>query len=298
MSSSVNSTQNDLLSVTAFFSMLLHAAIILGISFKLPEIAARSNTDNALEVILLSNTNKEKAEDAELVSSDDNIGGGDDEREGSSPIPWKEVDPSPVQSVNKTAKKQVQTRIAPDQFLTAESGDLSISRTRPNPEVLRVDGEAVGRDRLTTRTRLLEKRRLMAKTSKDWENYQKRPRKKFLGPSTKGDGAAKYLSDWKRRVVEVGNANYPIQIKARGLHGTLIVSLEINSNGTIHSLKILKPSPHKILNDAALRIVRDASPFSAFPEEEFFENTNILVITRAIHFLPDNSFDSTSGGRG
>lgn len=298
MAKTANNTQNDLLSVTAFVSALVHAALILMVNFSLPEIAARPNTDNNLEVVLVNGNNQQKMDDAELISSQDNAGGGDDDREGSTPLPWKAVNPSPIQSVEKTAKRVTQTQISPDQVITGSDGQVTIQRLTPTLTDVRVDGSETGRDKLTTNARQLERERLIAKTSRDWENYQKRPRKKFLGPNTKGHGAAKYLDAWKKRVVEVGNANYPIQIKARGLAGTLIMSIEINSNGTIHAVKIIQPSPHKLLNDAALRIVRDASPYEAFPDEEFFENTNILVITRALHFLPDNSFDSTAGSRG
>lgn len=298
MAQSHNSKQNDLLSVTAFISALLHAVLILVVSFKLPEIASHNNTDNFLDVVLLNNANNKIVEDAEFVSSAGNEGGGDDDREGKTPIPWKAVNPSPVQSVAKTAKRVTETRVSPDRLITAEQSEVSLARPLPIPEKLRMDGSLTGADKLTTNARMLERERLLAKTSRDWENYQKRPRKKFVGPITKTHGAAKYLDAWKKRVVTVGNANYPIQIKARGLHGTLIMSIEINSNGSIHSIKLIEPSQHKLLNDAALRIVRDASPFEAFPDEEYFKNTNILVITRAIHFLPDNSFDSTASGRG
>ncbi len=301
MAHSNKKAQNDLLSVTAFCSVLFHLVIILGISFKLPDIAARANTDNNLEVVLINNTNKQKVNDSELVSSSDNTGGGNDERAGSTPIPWEAITPSPIQSVKKTARNTTLNTVTPDQLITANSSSLSIQRITPKTQKLSLDQSRAGDDILSANERRLELERLIAKTSQDWENYQKRPRKKFLGPNTKGHGAAKYLDDWKKRVVAVGNANYPLQIKARGLSGTLIVSIEINSDGTIHSLKIIQPSPHKLLNDAAQRIIRDASPFQAFPEEEFFENTNILVITRAIHFLPDNRFDSTSDkarGRG
>ncbi len=291
------SDSNDLLSITAFVSVLLHATLILAVSFKLPEIAARPSTDNNLDVVLLSNSNNQVQDDAELMSAEDNTGGGDDDREGSTPLPWKAVDPSPIPVIKKTAKRVTQTRIAPDKLITKASADVAIQKQRPITDKLRVDGSQAGKDKLTTNARQLEMERLLAKTSREWENYQKRPRKKFLGPTTKGHGAAKYLSEWKNRVVEVGNADYPIQIKARGLSGTLIMSIEINSNGTIHNIKVLKPSPHKLLNDAAKKIVRDASPFKPFPDEEFFENTNILVITRAIHFLPNNKFDSTAGSQ-
>lgn len=298
MARSAHKTQNDLISVTAFCSALFHMVVILGISFKLPDIAARANTDNNLEVVLLNNANQQKTKDSELVSSADNAGGGDDDREGSTPIPWEAVTPSPIQSVQKTARNTTFNTLTPDQMITAADSKVSIQRKTPKVQQLSLDKSKNGRDIISANERRLERERLIAKTSANWENYQKRPRKKFLGPNTKGHGAAKYLDAWKKRVVQVGNANYPLQIKARGLSGTLIMSIEINSDGTIHSVKIIQPSSHKLLNDAALRIVRDASPFQAFPEEDFFENTNILVITRAIHFLPDNSFDSTSSGRG
>lgn len=298
MASTANNTQNDLLSVTAFISALFHAVLILMVNFSLPDIASRPNTDNQLEVILVNGNNNEKTKDAELLSSANNVGGGNDEREGSTPLPWKPVNASPVQSVEKTAKRVTQTSVAPDQVITGRDSEVAIQRLTPKPTELRIDGSKIGRDKLTTNARQLERERLIAKSSREWENYQKRPKKSFLGPNTKEHGAAEYLDSWKKKVVTVGNANYPIQIKARGLAGTLIMSIEINRNGTISSIKVIQPSPHKLLNDAALRIVRDASPFDAFPDAEFFEKTDILVITRAIHFLPDASFDSTASGRG
>lgn len=290
-----DSEHRDILSITAFCSVLLHAVIILGISFKMPDIAARDNTDNTLDVVLLNSSNKKARDEADLVSSENNLGGGDGEQDAESPIPWKAVNPQPIQSVEKTAKQRNRTSITPDQYLTSADSNVTIQRTNPEKTQLKINGEKDGKDKLTTNARQLERERLIAKMSQEWKAYQKRPKKEFLGPNTKEHGAAEYLDEWKKRVVTVGNANYPIQIKARKLSGTLIVSIEINKNGTIHDLKIISPSPHKLLNDSALRILRDASPYKAFPDEEFFRKTDILVITRAVHFLPDNRFDSTAG---
>lgn len=296
-SASILEKNKDLLSVTAFFSLLMHMALILLVSFKLPEIGSQASTDNTLDVVLLNSSNNEKSKDAEMVSSSDNAGGGEDDREAESPIPWKAVTPSPVQSVEKVAEQQRQTTLTPDQYITANSGEISLQRMAPDPTELQNQERTIGKDKFTTNARQLERERLLAKTSRDWAEYQKKPKKTFLSPTTKSNGAAKYLDTWKKRVVQVGNANYPIQIKAKKLSGTLIVSVEINRNGTINAIKILTPSKHKLLNDAALRIVRDASPFEAFPDEEYFKETDILVITRSILFLPDNSFNSTSAPR-
>jgi len=285
----------DLLSATAFTSALLHAVVILGVSFKLPDLAARSNTDNTLDVVLLNSTNREKPNEADIVSSTDNTGGGLDEKEASSPLPYEAVAPAPIQTVTKTANQQPNNTLSPDQFITASTGDIQLQRLTPDETKLEALEKLTGEDAITTKSRRqLEQERLAAKIAQRWEDYQKRPKKAFLSPTTTAHDAAKYLADWKQRVVTVGNANYPIKAKAEKLTGTLILTVEINKNGTINALHIQNPSKHKLLNDTALRFVRDASPFASFPDSEYFNQIDILVITRAFHFLPGNRITSSA----
>ena len=285
----------DLISATAFISALVHAVLILGVSFKLPDLAARSNTDNTLDVVLLNSTNNEKPKDAEIVSSTDNAGGGRDDKEASSPLPYIPVNPSPIQTVTKTANQQAINTLSPDQFITAATGDITLQRLTPNETKTQEKEALIGKDKITTKSRRqLEQERLAAKIAQRWEDYNKRPNKAFLSPTTTAHDAAKYLSDWKQKVVAVGNANYPIKVKAEKLTGTLILTVEINRNGTINALHIKSPSKHKLLNDTALRFVRDASPFSSFPDSEYFKTIDILVITRAFHFLSGNRLTSTA----
>lgn len=275
--------------------MLFHAVIILGISFKLPDISARSNTDNSLDVVLINASNDEVNEAAEMVSTADNSGGGIDEKEASSPIPYEALTPSPVQTIQKTTNQEQTNRLTPDQLVTSTDGSVQVTRTTPDKTKLKNKDKQRGPDKISTKSkRQLERERLIAKINQSWDKYQKRPKKEFLSPSTKAHGAAKYLDDWRKRVVNIGNADYPIQAKAKGLTGTLILTVEINSNGTINAININKRSKHKTLNDAALRFVRDASPFAAFPDEDFFKPIDILVITRAFHFLPSNRVTSTA----
>ena len=284
----------DILSVTAFFSMLLHAVVILGISFKLPDTKAINNTDNTLDVVLINTANNLEATDAEIVSTNDNAGGGEDDKEASSPIPFEAVQPSPVQSIKKTATTQASNIISPDQLITSNQGDLSIKKETRVEEQLRSLEDTVGEDKLTTKTqRQLERERLIAKLNQSFEDYQKRPQKEYLSPNTTKHQAALYLDDWRKRVELAGNANYPVKAKAEGLYGTLIMTVEINRNGTISDIFINSPSPHKLLNDAAIRFVRDASPFDSFPDD-IDKDTDILVITRAFHFLKNNQLTSSN----
>ena len=292
------SDNRDLLSVTAFFSALIHATIILGISFKLPDIASLNNTDNSLDVILLNTANNEAPVEAETVSTSNNEGGGEDDQEATSPIPYEPVRPSPVKSVVKVAEQEAEKKISPDQLITAQQGDVSVQRMAPDETRLESKSEQKGSDVFTTKSqRQLERERLIAKIRQTEEDYNKRPKKVFLSPTTKEHGAAKYLDEWRKRVVTTGNADYPLQIKARELTGTLILSVSINPNGTVNDIDILTPSPHRLLNEAAVRFVRDASPFQSFPEDEYFKDIDILVVTRSFHFLPGNRVTSSAAPR-
>ncbi|NND82033.1 MAG: energy transducer TonB [Gammaproteobacteria bacterium] len=287
------SSQQDLLSVTAFFSGLVHAVIILGISFKLPDIADLQNTDNMLDVILVNSPNNKEPDDAELISTSNTQGGGQDDRAASSPVPYKAVTNSPVKTIKRTANQQAVTRLSPNQLLTAQQGELSVPAQRPDQTRLESKRAIQGPDRVTTKSqREMERERLIAKLSQQWEDYQKRPNKEYLSPSSKQHEAAEYLDKWRKKVELVGNKNYPRQAQSRGLSGTLILTVEINRNGTINAINVNSPSRHRVLNDAAVRFVRNASPFDPFPKE-INRNTDILVITRAFHFLNNNSLSSS-----
>ncbi|MFT5136531.1 MAG: protein TonB [Arenicella sp.] len=283
----------DLLSVTAFFSALVHAVLILGISFKLPDLAETENTDNTLDVVLVNNTNNEVPLDAKTISSSNNQGGGEDDKEASSPVPYKPTAVSPIDSIKLTAEQKTISSISPDQLITGAGSQVRVQRKNPNQTELKYKVKRKGLDKITTKSaRELERERLIAKINQSMEDYSKRPNKEFLSPTTAQHEAAKYLDDWRKKVESVGNTNYPLQAKARSLAGTLILTVEINRNGTIASIQVNNPSPHKILNDSAVRFVRDASPFSSFPDE-IDANTDILVITRAFHFLSNNRMSSS-----
>jgi len=145
--------RRDLLSVTAFFSVLAHTILILGVTFKLPEIGSRTSTDNTLDVVLLSSTNEIENDEAELVSNNNNEGGGEDDRVGETPLPWKAVDPSPINSVEKVADANKENTVAPDKYITANSSSVSLQRPKPEETKLKNSDNNIENDlrKLSTR---------------------------------------------------------------------------------------------------------------------------------------------------
>jgi len=60
---------------------------------------------------------------------------------------------------------------------------------------------------------------------------------------------------------------YPELAAISGLQGTLYIQFDIMKDGALKDLQLIKSSGYKILDDEALRSIRDAAPFQALPEE-------------------------------
>jgi len=59
--------------------------------------------------------------------------------------------------------------------------------------------------------------------------------------------------------------------------------VSINSDGTLRELEVLQSSGHTVLDDAARRIVRQASPFEPF-DARMAEQQDVLEIIRTWSF--------------
>ena len=127
--------------------------------------------------------------------------------------------------------------------------------------------------------------RMTAEIARTIEDQNKRPKKTFITPSTQRVEYAMYYKTLQRRVEEIGTLNFPQQ-EGKKLYGELVISIPIFHDGTIYEKdggpKIETTSGNTALDNAALRIVRRASPFGRFPPNMRNKNGDDLwvVITR------------------
>ena len=70
---------------------------------------------------------------------------------------------------------------------------------------------------------------------------------------------------------------YPKIAQMRGWQGTVIADLEIDSKGSVMSVKIKKSSTYEVLDNEALEMIKKASPFPPPPESLRGKNFNVLV---------------------
>src|SRR6266850_6155314 len=124
--------------------------------------------------------------------------------------------------------------------------------------------------------------RMEAQIARQLEEYNKRPRKTFVGARAAEVRYALYVEDWRQKIERIGNLNYPETARGR-IYGSLTLTVSINSDGSLAAMDLERSSGYKILDAAAQQIVRLAAPYAKFPPD-IRKETDILVITRTWHF--------------
>ncbi|TYL49193.1 energy transducer TonB [Marinomonas sp. IMCC 4694] len=122
--------------------------------------------------------------------------------------------------------------------------------------------------------------------------YAKRPRiRRLTSVSAKAAVDAQYLDDWRRRIERIGNTHYPEEAKRDHIYGELRLAVILSPSGYVDKIDVLHSSGVRVLDDAAMRIVRLAEPFQAFPSE-LKKEVDKLEIIRTWRFVPGNQLRS------
>lgn len=257
----------DRLSFTFFLAIALHAFLILGISFKLPD---HSNTSQTIEITLATHKAVRAPENADFLAQHNQEASGTlDEAKQLTTERQAEFADTQVRDVNPVPQQQAAStkKIKEQQLLSTTAKSTQTTQLKLNPDE-REEREAV--DGLVEDQPVVsaEIASLQAKLDKQRQEYAKRPRVRTLtSVSTKESFDAKYLHEWGTRIEQVGNRNYPQEALSRHITGNLRLSVVINPDGTIYEIKVLQSSGQRILDDAARQIVRLAAPFASFPPE-------------------------------
>jgi protein TonB len=134
----------------------------------------------------------------------------------------------------------------------------------------------------------LEMDRLEALIAKQQDEYQKRPKRKFVGGRAQEYRYALYVEAWRQKVEKIGNLNYPEAAKNLKLYGQLQLTVSIKADGSIESIEVNRSSGHKVLDAAAQHIVELGAPYARFPDDVRKE-IDVLSITRTWTFTKEDS---------
>lgn len=279
-------TAFDRLGLTLFLAVTIHALIILGITFR-PDPDAGQTSAPPLEITLVHPQEQEEVEKAKLLAQVSQAGGGNDEREGraASPMSTPEQSPSPQQAEIRQPRAAPETRQA--------KADVVMTTVAPTAEKVPTEAQAeqpveaqINAEQLVEQS--IEIARLSAEINRSMDDYAKRERHRYLSARTRSFRDAVYLDAWQAKIEQIGNLNYPEEAKRRKLTGDLILDVALNPDGSLREVTIRHSSGKKVLDDAAIRIVRLAAPFAPF-SDAMRKDTDVLHVVRTWRFLDDAS---------
>lgn len=272
-------------------SFLLHLTVLFGVTFEFPT-PDFTKIATSLEVVLVNSKTQLEPNDAELLAQTSLDGGGnvDENRRAKTPFP---VIPKSKPTVNQfTAEEKVkQLEQETQQLMTALQSDEVIPLTDTDQN--QPEQQQLTPDAAELLQRSLDIARLKAQIAEDHEAYQKRPKRRFVGARTTEYRFARYVEDWRLKVERIGNMNYPEEAKRQKLYGNLQLTVGIRADGSLESIGINRSSGIKVLDDAAIRIVRLAGKngFAPFPPD-ISRDTDILHITRTWAFARSDTLIS------
>lgn len=261
----------DRLVVSLLIAAALHALLILGISFAPESAPTPEDSLPTLDITLVPERRTAPPEQADYLAQVSQDGGGNtaekvraqEERQAGAAAPLP-PQPAPTQARELT-RPDGQRKV---QVLDDRDGD--------QPPAPASAAELINRS--------LELASLDEQLRQSMQAYSQRPRQAFISARTQEFKYASYMNDWVAKVERVGNLNYPDEARRQGISGNLMLQVSINTDGSVRNIRLLRSSGHKVLDDAAIRIVQLAAPYPPLPQE-IRKDTDILHITRTWEFI-------------
>ena len=270
-------TATDRFALMLFFAVVLHAMIILGITFGSETFEPPENQLPTLD-ITVSTRSTPPPDEADYLAQTSQEGGGN--------VPEK-VRPQQAMPEQAPAVSPQQPVPTPAQVVTSIQADTRI--VQDDTAIPETDPKDLSATDLIERS--MEMVNLSEQINESMQAYARRPKQVFVSARTQEFKYANYMIEWVKKVERVGNLNYPDAARREGLSGKLLLDVALNPDGTVRNISVLKSSGHSIIDEAALRIVTLAGPYPPFPPE-IRKEADVLHITRTWEFSITNRLKS------
>jgi len=275
------------IAIAALFSLGFHAVVLFGIGFAFPETKkAMSMPLEPLEVVLVNSKSRMRPVNASKLAQNNLDGGGNTANDRHTKTPMPALGESEQFSPEQSAHRVKQLEQEAKRLLTQIKSNYSVPKETNIQQA--VSNETRGEDLVT---RSLAMARMEAEINKNTETYEKLPKRKFIGARAQEYRYAQYIEDWRSKIERIGNMNYPQQARDQKIYGKLTLTVSIRSDGSVESVEISRPSGQRILDAAAMRIVKLAAPYAVFPPD-ISKETDILSITRTWTFTSNDHLES------
>lgn len=250
----------DRITTTLFLAALFHGIVILGITFALPGSDKRPAP--TLEVLLLTGADTRAADNpsAQYLAQRNQDGQGNtDERvrpanPTSSPTA---IEQQGTPDGNSTQAQEAVAGTRATEFVSSRATRSEVAfqsgTERPAPAQTPVALAATPPTAIATNA--VDQTLRLRGQRKDGQTE--------IIPNTRASAIAPYLDAWRRKVERLGTMNFPQIAHLRS--GNPVLEISIRADGTLGDAVVRRSSGRKEVDQAALSILRLASPFDPFP---------------------------------
>lgn len=255
---------NDRLTTTLFLAALFHGIVILGITFAVPR--GNNQPIQTIDVVIVPPDGTREADnpDAQYLAQVNRRGGGTTEEQvrpanpASSPL---QADLDGVPDGNSDQYKEAVSGQKSTEIISSKSdrseveyrsGDNNPSQQAETPLSLSPTAPRPITTSATDTSLVLRGKRPDGTTE--------------IVPNTRESKLAPYLNAWRTKVERLGTLNFPQYARSEQT-GNPVLEVSLKADGSLGDALIRRSSGNKEIDQAALSILRLASPFDPFPSE-------------------------------
>lgn len=255
----------DRLPAMLFLAALFHGILIIGITFNTEMFEDLSHAIS-LEVTIVADPDQaiDRPDDADYLAQASQKGGGNTTANVRPTAPLESA--SPIDNPGQErGEKLVDTRVherSADQLLATRTDEERRVADDPRDEPQPKASTAIALESGSDATLPLPRDEIATMLIHDDD-----PRQLIISADTRESVIAAYLDDWKRRIEAVGDEYFPELGDLDGLTGSPTLEVSIEASGQLSGVVIRQSSGSKVLDRAALDILRRAAPFDPFPTE-------------------------------
>jgi periplasmic protein TonB len=267
---------SDRMLTTCFLAALFHGIVILGVTFSSPGSKVDGSDAPALEVILVNDQvpSVAKNPNALYLSQRTQRGSGNTMKRERALVPKSSL--MPIERAGVPSGEG----IAAQQAGKTAGDDALIATRMPAQKILYFASPTAAKES-SELPLLLEKRPDLAVTPND-DGVELRmrgesPNRLWIAADTRESDVAVYLDSWRRKIERVGTINFPDVARRQKLSGTPVIEVTIGSDGKLLQTVVRRGSGHPEIDEAALRILKLAAPFDAFPGELSVKHDEIRI---------------------
>jgi protein TonB len=267
-------------------SVAVHA-VLLTVRLVDPDAFERAFQDTPLDVILVNARGHGKPDRAQAIAQA-NMNGGGEEASGRATSPLAHSALSEQgDTLEETSQKRILQMTRQQTMLLAQVRKELAVLPIPDPRQAKPAAEQAAQE---------ERKRLLLKQLAEIERRIKlesaKPRKRFVGPSTREEAYAVYYDRLRRAIESKGTDSFPTTSSGRKLYGELTMAVTIDMQGQILSTEIAESSGSRALDRRAIAIAQAASPFGSFPKAMRAQADQIVVISR-FRFTRNEQLEAT-----